>query len=207
MRWVRMTDCTSDIKKYLKLLEKQINTLNILRINQIVNVLKSAYDNGNTIFTMGNGGSGTTASHIVCDFNKGASPKSVKKFKVMCLNDNIPSMSAIANDISYAAVFKEQLKNFLQPGDVVIGISVSGNSSNVIHAIEYANKNGGTTIGFCGFDGGKLKKTAQYPVYVKCDDMKVTEDIHSIISHVIMKMLSAELAKRKNKLKNKFVPK
>ena len=198
-----MIDFTSEIKKYLQLLENNLSALNILQINQIADVIKSAYDNGNTIFTMGNGGSGTTASHIVCDFNNGASANLARKFKVMCLNDNVPSVSAIANDISYDAIFKEQLKNFLRPGDIVIGISASGNSKNIIRAIEYANKNGAVTIGFCGFDGGKLKKTAKYSIHIKVDDMKVTEDIHSIISHIIMKMLSAELMKRKSK-KNKI---
>ncbi|MDI6742079.1 MAG: SIS domain-containing protein [Smithella sp.] len=190
-----MVDFTSNIKEYLKLLESRLAALDVARINEIVNVLKSAQDNGNAIFTMGNGGSGTTASHIVCDFNQGASSGMAKKFKVMCLNDNIPSLSAIANDISYDAIFKEQLKNFLRPGDVVIGISVSGNSKNIIKGIEYANKNGATTIGFCGYDGGKLKKTTKYSIHVKCDDMKVTEDIHSIISHIMMKSLGERLKK------------
>jgi D-sedoheptulose 7-phosphate isomerase len=194
-----MIDCTSEIKKYLQLLEKKLSALNIQQINQIVTVIKSAYDNGNTIFTMGNGGSGTTASHIVCDLNKGVSANLTRKFKVMCLNDNVPSISAIANDISYDAIFKEQLGNFLRPGDVVIGISVSGNSKNIIRAIEYANRNGAVTIGFCGFDGGKLKKTAKYSIYIKVNDMKVAEDIHSIISHIMMKMLRAALMKEKSK--------
>jgi D-sedoheptulose 7-phosphate isomerase len=202
-RYADMFDYTSDIKKYLHLLEKKLNALNIQQINKIVNLIQSAYDNGNTIFTMGNGGSGTTASHIVCDFNNGASANLARKFKVMCLNDNVPSISAIANDISYDAIFKEQLKNFLRPGDVVIGISASGNSKNIIRAIEYANKSGATTIGFCGFDGGKMKKTAKYSIHVKADDMKVTEDIHSIVSHIMMKMLSAELMKKRVKRKSK----
>jgi D-sedoheptulose 7-phosphate isomerase len=193
-----MIDCISDIKKYLQLLEKKLSVLDIQQINQTVKVIKSACDNGNTIFTMGNGGSGTTASHIVCDFNKGVSANLVKKLKVMCLNDNMPSISAIANDISYDAIFEEQLKNFLSPGDIVIGISVSGNSKNIIKAIDYANNNGATTIGFCGFDGGKLKKIAKYPIHVKVDDMKITEDIHSVISHILMKMLSKALIKQKS---------
>lgn len=192
-----MLDFTSDIKKYLQLLEKKLSALDIQRINQLVNVMKTACDNGNTIFTMGNGGSGTTASHIVCDFNKGISETLVKKFKVMCLNDNLSSITAIANDISYDNIFVEQLKNFLQSGDVVIGISVSGNSRNIIKAIAYANNNSAVTIGFCGFDGGKLKKLAKYPIHVKVDDMKVAEDIHSIISHILMKMLNAQLLKTK----------
>jgi D-sedoheptulose 7-phosphate isomerase len=90
------------------------------------------------------------------------------------------------------------LKNFLSPGDIVIGISVSGNSKNIIKAIDYANNNGATTIGFCGFDGGKLKKIAKYPIHVKVDDMKITEDIHSVISHILMKMLSKVLIKQKS---------
>ena len=191
-----MIDFTSDIKKYVQLLEKKLGTLNIRQMNRIVNELKSAYDRESTIFTMGNGGSGTTASHMVCDFNKGASTGLAKKFKVMCLNDNIPSLSAIANDISYDAIFEEQLKNFLQPGDVVIGISTSGNSRNILRAVEYASRHGATTIGFCGYDGGKLKKAAKYSIHVKVDDMKIAEDIHSMVSHMMMKMLSAELMKR-----------
>jgi D-sedoheptulose 7-phosphate isomerase len=190
-----MIDCTADIKKYLKLLEKKLSALKTREINQIVNVLKTAYDHGHTILTMGNGGSGTIASHIVCDFNKGASANLDRKFKVMCLNDNMPSVSAIANDISYDAIFVEQLKNFLQPADVVIGISSSGNSRNIIRAIDYANKKGAVTVGFCGFDGGKLKNTAQYCLHIDVDDMKVAEDIHSIISHMMMKVLSAALLK------------
>lgn len=200
---MEMIDFTSQIKKYLKLLENRLDALDIPQINEIVNVLKSAHDNGNAIFTMGNGGSGTTASHIVCDFNHGASSGMVRRFKVMCLNDNIPSISAIANDIRYDAIFKEQLKNFLRPGDVVIGISVSGNSKNIIKGIEYANKNGAMTIGFCGYDGGKLKKMAKYAIHVKCDDMKVTEDIHSIISHIMMKALGEHLRKEKRGTRRK----
>ncbi|HNY51138.1 MAG TPA: SIS domain-containing protein [Smithella sp.] len=194
-----MIDCTADIEKYLKLLEKKLNVLKTREINQIVNILKTAYDHGNTIFTMGNGGSGTIASHIVCDFNKGASAHLNRKFRVMCLNDNMPSVSAIANDISYDAIFVEQLKNFLQPADVVIGISSSGNSRNIIRAIDYANKKGAVTVGFCGFDGGKLKNAAQFCVHIDVDDMKVAEDIHSIISHMMMKMLSAALQKSERK--------
>lgn len=191
-----MLHFTQDVKKYLRLFGKKLGDLNTKDINKIANVLVSAYDNGNTIFTMGNGGSGSTASHIVCDFNQGASANVVKKFKVMCLNDNMPSISAIANDISYDAIFKEQLKNFLQPGDVVIAISVSGNSQNVIQAVEYANKHGAVTIGLCGFDGGRLKKAAHYSIHVKVNDMKVAEDIHSIVSHILMKILRAHFMKR-----------
>jgi D-sedoheptulose 7-phosphate isomerase len=198
-----MVDFISDIKEYLKLLESRLAALDIARINEIVNVLKSAHDNGNAIFTMGNGGSGTTASHIVCDFNQGASSGMARKYKVMCLNDNMPSISAIANDISYDAVFKQQLTNFLRPGDVVIGISVSGNSKNIIRAIEYANKNDAITIGFCGYDGGRLKKTAKYSIHVKCDDMKITEDIHSIISHIMMKALGDHLKKGTRRVRRK----
>jgi len=190
-----MFDFTSDIKKYLQLLEKTLRMLNIQQIDEVANVIKNAYDNGNTIFTMGNGGSGATASHIVCDLNKGVSTNLAKRFKVMCLNDNTPSILAIANDIAYDAIFEEQLKNFLQPRDVVIGISGSGNSRNIIKAIEYANKNRGITIGCCGFDGGELSKIAQHYIHVEADDMQITEDIHSIIGHIMMRILSTQISK------------
>lgn len=195
MRRTEMFDYSSEINNYLNTLERAISGLNIQQINQIAGVLISAYDNKNNIFTMGNGGSGTTASHLVCDFNIGVSLNLTRKFKVMCLNDNIPSMSAIANDISYDAIFVEQLKNFLLSGDVVIGISASGNSKNIIRAIEYANDHDATTIGFCGFDGGALKKKAKYYIHVPISDMKIVEDIHSIISHILMKVMNSRFVK------------
>lgn len=113
-----------------------------------------------------------------------------KKFKFVCLNDNIPSLMAYANDLSFEDIFIEQLKNFFQPNDVVIGISGSGNSKNVLRAIEYANINRGITVGLTGYDGGILKKIVQYSVHVPVNDMQITEDIHMVLDHCMMKILS-----------------
>jgi D-sedoheptulose 7-phosphate isomerase len=104
-------------------------------------------------------------------------------------------MLAYANDLSYENVFIEQLKNFFVPGDVVIGISGSGNSENVVKAIEYTNKNGGTTIGLCGYSGGKLRQIVDIPILAKVDDMQKAEDIHMIVAHMSMQQIMQELVK------------
>jgi len=190
-----MSNLQSDIENYLSLLATSLKAVDSREIINVLQIIRASYDQDRTIFTMGNGGSGTTASHMVCDFNNGVSAHLDRKFKVMCLNDNMPSLSAIANDQSYDAVFEEQLKNWLRAGDVVIGFSVSGNSKNIIRAIRYANEKGATTIGFCGFDGGNLKKIAQHCLHVQVHDMKIAEDIHSILIHMIMKILTEHLPK------------
>jgi D-sedoheptulose 7-phosphate isomerase len=157
----------------------------------LVKLLDHARRDGRQIFTMGNGGSGSTASHIACDLNKGVSFGRDQRFRVICLNDNLPTLLAYANDVSYEDVFVEPLKNFLRPGDVVMGISGSGNSPNVLKAIEYANQRGGFTVGLSGFEGGKLARLVQMPVVVPVHDMQKVEDVHLIIFHVAMQALCA----------------
>ncbi|MGW8256660.1 MAG: D-sedoheptulose-7-phosphate isomerase, partial [Thermoguttaceae bacterium] len=158
-------------------------------IDSICRVLKKAYDEERTIFVMGNGGSAATASHMACDINKGACLHAKKKFRVMALTDNLPVIMAIANDISYDAIFVEQLKNFARGGDVVVGISGSGNSPNVLKAIEYARQLGCTTIGACGYDGGKLKPLVNHCFHVNVNDMQIVEDIHLMLGHILMRAL------------------
>jgi len=194
-----MSDLQTYMENYLSLLIQSIRTLDRGEIEKVAEIIRASCDQEHTIFTMGNGGSGTTASHMVCDFNNGAAARLAKKFKVMCLNDNMPSFSAIANDLSYEAVFEEQLKTWMRPGDVVIGFSVSGNSKNILRAIRYANKNGATTIGFCGFDGGRLKKMARHCIHVQVHDMKIAEDVHAVIGHMLMKLLIGRLSGKKAK--------
>jgi len=159
------------------------------QFERVIDAMLDAYYNDKHIFTMGNGGSASTASHWVCDINKGCSLGKEKKFKMMCLNDSISTMLAYANDLSYEDVFVEQLKNFLVSGDVVIGISGSGNSENVLRAIDYANNNGGTTVGLCGYSGGKLFQMVDIPVLAKVDDMQKVEDIHMIVVHMSMQRI------------------
>lgn len=177
------------ISEYIQNLTNTLQQLHIGEIEAVANVFLKAREEGKTIYTFGNGGSGSTASHMVCDIVKGVSYQKEKKFKMVCLNDNIPIMLAYSNDVSYNEVFVEQLKNFLQPGDVVLGISGSGNSENIIKAIEYANSKGNTTIGFTGFNGGKLKKLATLSFNANYNCMQVSEDVHLVALHILYKVL------------------
>jgi D-sedoheptulose 7-phosphate isomerase len=178
------------ISNYIEELKKTLNNIDISEIDIIAKAFNKARKNGNHIYVFGNGGSGSTASHMVCDFLKGSSYKKDDKFKILCLNDNIPTILAYSNDVSYDEVFVEQLKNYLKPNDLVIGISGSGNSKNIIKAIDYANKNNGITIGFTGFDGGKLKKASKYSINAMVNDMQISEDIHVICMHILYKIFN-----------------
>ena len=155
-----------------------------------MNILENARIEGKKIFICGNGGSAATASHFCCDFNKGVSENQDKKYNFECLSDNIPTMMAVANDISYDEVFRFPLRNKMKTGDVLIGISGSGNSRNVVNAIEYANENGGKTIAIVGYDGGKMKKIADQCIHVNINNMQIAEDIHMILDHLMMYVLS-----------------
>jgi D-sedoheptulose 7-phosphate isomerase len=163
------------------------------RFEQLCGLMEDAYRHGRQIFMMGNGGSGSTASHMTCDLNKGVSYGLEKRLKVICLNDNLATLMAYANDVSYEEVFVEQLKNFLQPGDLVIAFSGSGNSRNVLKAIDYANQSGAHTVGLCGFDGGKLSTLAQTSILAPVHDMQQVEDVHLIIFHALMQILCRRL--------------
>lgn len=186
-------DYTGYIKDYFNKLKSTIDKMSVDDISCLMNILEEAREQGKQIFIMGNGGSAATASHSVCDFNKGVSyGKDKKRYKFICLNDNLPTMMAYANDISYSDVFVEPLKNFFNDGDIVIGISGSGNSKNVIKAIEWANLNGGVTVGISGYDGGKMKPMCKFNVHVPVMDMQITEDIHMVLVHCIMKILGGE---------------
>jgi D-sedoheptulose 7-phosphate isomerase len=163
------------------------------QFDRVVNAIVEAYDQGVRIFIMGNGGSGSTASHMACDINKGTCFDLDKKFKMISLSDNIPTILALANDVSYDAVFVEQMKNFFVPGDLVIGISGSGNSENVLRAIRYARDHQGRTIGLSGFSGGKLAELVDIPFVARVDDMQKVEDVHIIVVHMIMQAVYAVL--------------
>jgi D-sedoheptulose 7-phosphate isomerase len=178
-----------EISTYFNNLKKTIDLIEIHQIDNLMNLLINALQKNKQIFIMGNGGSAATASHFVCDFNKGLSWNKQKRFKFICLNDNIPSMTAYANDTSYEDVFVEPLKNLFEKGDLIIGISGSGNSKNVLKAIDWGNVNEGITIGLTGYNGGLLKKTAMHNVHINVDDMQITEDLHMVLDHCMMKIL------------------
>ncbi len=178
------------IKGYFDREIEVIKRLNIDDINEAVSAIWSAYEREATIYIFGNGGSAATASHFVCDFNKGISENKEKKFNFVCLNDNYPMMMAIANDISYDEVFKYPLVGKLKPTDLLIGISGSGNSKNVIKAVEYAKEIGTPVVGITGYHGGKLKELADYHMDVMEDDMQISEDLHMVFDHMMYAILS-----------------
>lgn len=190
---VKNMNLKNEINAYFNKIKETLNNLDREELEILIRILLKAYNDNRQIFICGNGGSALTASHLVCDLNKGASYGRKKRFKTIALTDNVATIMAYANDISYDDVFAEQLKNFLKPGDVVIGISASGNSKNVIKAIKYANKNRGVTIGLSGYDGGRLKKIAKYSVHINKDDMQIVEDVHLIIGHLSMKVLKSTI--------------
>ena len=186
-----MKDYTTDICAYIQRLTDALNKLDKQEINTFINALEDAREQGKHIFIMGNGGSASTASHFVCDFNKGASyGMPGNRYKFICLNDSMATLSAYSNDVAYEDVFVEQLKNFFSEGDLVIGISGSGNSKNVLNAIEYANANGGKTVGLTGYNGGKLRQIATLSVNANIDDMQISEDLHMILDHLAMKVIN-----------------
>lgn len=187
-----MSEYAVAVAQYLQNVQRVLAELNIGEIASIIGIFKKAYDEGRTIFVLGNGGSASTASHLACDLNKGACLHAEKKFRVMALTDSLPTILAIANDLNYDAIFVEQLKNFVQANDVVVGISASGNSANVLKAVEYARQQGCTTIGVCGYDGGKLKPLVDCCFHVRVPDMQIVEDVHMILTHILMRVLSVE---------------
>jgi len=178
---------------YLEGLKSLLDVFPHDRFEEIAQALLDAYDYEKHIFIMGNGGSGSTASHFVCDINKGCCLEHAKKFKVMCLNDNIPTILAYANDLSYDKIFVEPLKNFVEKGDLVIGISGSGNSENVLQAIAYSKEVGAKTVGLSGFDGGKLSRMVDIPLVASVHDMQKVEDVHMIVVHMLMQYLCMAL--------------
>lgn len=180
-------------QQYINLVKSTLDSLDPKALELLTDAFHATYKKGGTIYTMGNGGSGASASHAAGDFLKGASYGLEKRFRMICLNDNLPSMMAIANDIGWDSIFIEPLKNFLKPGDLVIGISGSGNSKNVVNALAYANKNSATTVAMSGFKGGEIAKIATINVHAPVMDMEVTEDIHMVIFNIVKKQMMARL--------------
>ena len=167
-----------------------LKALDIDVINKIMNKIAETQEKGNTIYICGNGGSAATASHYCCDFNKGVSGDMKNNTNFICLSDNIPTITAIANDISYDNIFSYQLRNRLKPGDVLFVISGSGNSKNVVNAMEVAKEKGNTIIGLCGYNGGIVKEMSDLCFHVNINNMQIVEDVHMMLDHCMMYILS-----------------
>jgi D-sedoheptulose 7-phosphate isomerase len=154
-----------------------------------IDVVKTSFDAGKQIITCGNGGSAYTASHYITDWNKMVNLATGRKFRGISLCDNIGIVTAFANDVAFDEVFAGQLKAILEPGDLVIAVSGSGNSRNVVRATEYANEAGAETLAVVGYDGGALKRIARHCVWAPSFDMQLCEDIHLMFGHMVMKTL------------------
>jgi D-sedoheptulose 7-phosphate isomerase len=172
-------------ERYKSDVHKAIDSIDLEKVGQAIEILKQAREENRHIFVCGNGGSASTASHFVCDMVKGASFNRAKRFRIMALTDSLPTLTAYSNDVHYECVFVEQLKNFAQPGDVVMAISGSGNSPNVLRAIEYGNSMGCRTIALTGRDGGALGSLAELNIQVSNPHMGRIEDGHMIATHMI----------------------
>jgi len=182
-----------NIRRYVDQLQETLEQLPWETIKDVIGVLHYARMNDKQVFIMGNGGSAATASHFACDLGKGTLLPTRPRFRVIALTDNMPLFSAYANDYGYAHVFREQLASLIREGDIVFGISGSGNSANVLQAIEFAQARQATTIGFVGFDGGKLKGMVDVCVHVPNYCMEQVEDIHLILEHLVCTCLRQAL--------------
>ena len=171
--------------RYRSLLAGALDQIDTEKVALAIDWLKQARDESRHIFVCGNGGSASTASHFACDIVKGASYGQQKRFRIMALADSLPTLTAYSNDVNYDCVFVEQLRNFAEAGDVVMALSGSGNSANVVHAIDYANSIGCRTIALSGRDGGNLAPLAQLSIHVPEPHMGRIEDAHMVVCHMI----------------------
>ncbi len=170
---------------YRQRLISALEQIDIAKVHEAIEWFRAVRDEGRQIFVCGNGGSASTASHFVCDIVKGASYKRQQRFRIQALTDSLPTITAYANDVGYEAAFVEQLKNFARPGDLVMALSGSGNSANVIQALDWANTAGCKTIALTGRDGGKLGHLGQLHINVPEPHMGRIEDGHLIVCHMI----------------------
>lgn len=178
------------MKNYFEKEKAVIDSLNLEEMNQAVNAVYDTWQQGGVIYTLGNGGSAATASHMVCDFNKGVSMETGKRFKMMCLSDNTSIVTAIANDIAYDEIFRIQLQDVLKKGDLLMAVSGSGNSANVLNAVTYAKEQEAKIVAMTGYNGGKLMQMADYNLHVPVDDMQIAEDIHMVFVHLMMRLFN-----------------
>jgi D-sedoheptulose 7-phosphate isomerase len=170
---------------YFARLRELVERIPVERVEAVGEILYGAYRHDKQVFIVGNGGSASTASHMACDLGKNTIGANRPRFRVLSLNDNIPLVTALANDLGYDRVFSEQLVNLIRPGDVLLVISGSGNSANVVNALRYARDRGATTIALLGFDGGEALSLADEHVLVPDDDYGRVEDVHLILNHAI----------------------
>lgn len=177
------------VQNYISTLQQTMNKLHQPLISEVIHLLQRARMQGNQIFIMGNGGSSSTASHFVCDLAKNTRYDGLPHFRAIGLTDNMEIFSAYANDEGYENVFSQQLTNLIRADDIVIAISTSGNSPNVVNAVHEAQKHNATTIGFTGFDGGSLGQMVDIHIHVDSNVIEHIEDIHLMLEHMIVRVI------------------
>lgn len=190
-----MSSIKNEIHDYFTTLKNAIDYLNYNQIEKAVVALMSAYENGRTVFIFGNGGSASLASHMACDLGKNTLGRvydeNERRFRVVSLTDNIATITAYANDLSFDDIFIQQMRNLVEPEDVVFAISGSGKSPNIIKALEYAKSCGALTIGLLGFkNGGPAGQMVDIPIIVNSDHYGIIEGIHTEIEHFLTEILS-----------------
>jgi D-sedoheptulose 7-phosphate isomerase len=179
------------IKKYFSELHAALDTIDTGLVGSLLRNMVNAWLAGRTVYVFGNGGSAATASHFACDLSKLTVVEGTRRYKVLALTDNVPIMTAWANDTSYANVFVQQLIPFVEEGDVVLGISGSGNSQNVIEGMKYARSAGAVTACLTGYQGGKVRDIVDIPIITYSTNMQLIEDSHSVLCHAMSLQLLA----------------
>jgi len=179
------------VTEYLDRIASTARRVSAAAVEELVNAILEAYRNNRFVFVIGNGGSGSNASHLCEDLGKGTVSDfdAQKRLKILSLTDNTPYILAWANDAGYERIFVEQLRNLASPGDLLIAISGSGNSPNILRAVSFANEHGMKTFGVTGCDGGELKQAAEASLIVPCPDMGMIEAIHSVLFHYLVDQL------------------
>jgi D-sedoheptulose 7-phosphate isomerase len=186
-----------EAKQYFQELQNVAGNVSFDGIDQIADALIRVYEAERTLYLFGNGGSAALASHFACDLGKGtAYSNGGRRFRVLALTDNIPTLTAWANDSGYEDVFSEQLRCFVQPQDIAFGISGSGNSKNVLNALQVARDAGAITVGISGFQGGEMKSLCDISVVVPSNNMQIVEDLHLVITHSIYRIIYSRIARR-----------
>jgi D-sedoheptulose 7-phosphate isomerase len=194
-----MTDAVEILgaRQYFGELQRVVARLSHDGIDQIADALYKAYESERIVYTFGNGGSASLASHFACDLGKGtAYCNGGKRFRALALTDNLSTLTAWANDSSYEDIFSEQLRNFVHPQDVAFAISGSGNSKNVLNALEVAREAGATTLGISGFEGGQMKSLCDICVVVPSNNMQIIEDMHLAMAHSIFRIVYTRMSRR-----------
>lgn len=185
------------IDSYIERLTATISNLPRERVAKLGGSLLRAYRNDKQVFTLGNGGSSSTASHMAADLAKNTIGPNMRRFRIMSLNENAAIVTALANDLGYEHIFAEQLINVIRPGDVLIAVSASGNSPNVLEAIRLARRENAEVVALLGFDGGEAAKLADNAIIVPSWDYGVVEDVHLVINHMLVEYFQAFLAEQR----------